>query len=61
MIFSVAEQIAYLSSVLTLAPGDMVFTGTPAGAGAETGEFLAPGDRVSVTVEPIGTLETIIR
>jgi 2-keto-4-pentenoate hydratase/2-oxohepta-3-ene-1,7-dioic acid hydratase in catechol pathway len=60
MTFSIAEQIAYLSSVATLHPGDILMTGTPAGAGAETGEFLKPGDRVAVSVGTLGTVVTSI-
>jgi 2-keto-4-pentenoate hydratase/2-oxohepta-3-ene-1,7-dioic acid hydratase in catechol pathway len=60
MIFSVQEQIAYLSTVTPLYPGDLIMTGTPAGAGAETGEFLRPGDRVTVSIEGLGSLTTCI-
>ncbi len=56
MIFSLAEQIAHLSSRLTLHPGDLVLTGTPAGVGLARGEFLKAGDEVSVWIESIGTL-----
>jgi len=56
LIFSMAEQIAHLSSRLTLHPGDVIATGTPAGCGAARGRFLEPGDRVSIWVENIGTL-----
>jgi len=56
LIFSVAEQISYLSSRLTLRPGDVIATGTPAGCGAARGRFLKPGDRVSIWVEGVGTL-----
>jgi 2-keto-4-pentenoate hydratase/2-oxohepta-3-ene-1,7-dioic acid hydratase in catechol pathway len=56
LIFSMAEQIAHLSSRLTLQPGDVIATGTPAGCGAARGRFLKPGDRVSIWVEGIGTL-----
>jgi 2-keto-4-pentenoate hydratase/2-oxohepta-3-ene-1,7-dioic acid hydratase in catechol pathway len=56
LIFSVAEQISHLSSRLTLRPGDVIATGTPAGCGAAHGRFLRPGDRVSVWVENIGLL-----
>lgn len=58
MIFSIEEQIAYLSSVLPLVPGDIIMTGTPAGTGAEAGEFLKPGDRVDVSIDGIGRLTT---
>lgn len=60
MTFSLQEQLAYISSVITLVPGDIVMTGTPAGTGAESGEFLAPGDRVTVEIEGIGVLATSI-
>jgi 2-keto-4-pentenoate hydratase/2-oxohepta-3-ene-1,7-dioic acid hydratase in catechol pathway len=56
LIFSVAEQISHLSSRLTLKPGDVIATGTPAGCGAARGRFLKPGDRVSVWVEGVGIL-----
>lgn len=60
MIFTIAEQIAHLSSLVTLHPGDIVLTGTPAGVGAETGERLARGDVVRVEIEGIGRLVTRI-
>jgi 2-keto-4-pentenoate hydratase/2-oxohepta-3-ene-1,7-dioic acid hydratase in catechol pathway len=56
LIFSMAEQIAHLSSRLTLRPGDVIATGTPAGVGAARGRFLEPGDHVRVWVEGIGEL-----
>ena len=56
MIFTVAEQISHLSSRLTLLPGDVIATGTPAGCGAALGRFLQPGDRVSIWVQDIGVL-----
>lgn len=56
LIFTVAEQIAHLSSRLTLLPGDVIATGTPAGCGAARGQFLKPGDRVSIWVQDIGVL-----
>jgi 2-keto-4-pentenoate hydratase/2-oxohepta-3-ene-1,7-dioic acid hydratase in catechol pathway len=51
MIFDVPSVIAYITSFMTLLPGDVVLTGTPAGVGP-----MQPGDDVSVTVEGIGTL-----
>lgn len=60
MIYSVAEQIAHLSSLATLHPGDIVLTGTPAGVGAPRNEFLQPGDRVEIEIEALGRLETWI-
>jgi 2-keto-4-pentenoate hydratase/2-oxohepta-3-ene-1,7-dioic acid hydratase in catechol pathway len=56
MIFTLAEQIAQLSSRVTLYPGDVILTGTPAGVGAGRGEFLKPGDVVRLWIEKIGTL-----
>jgi 2-keto-4-pentenoate hydratase/2-oxohepta-3-ene-1,7-dioic acid hydratase in catechol pathway len=56
MIFSLAEQIAYLSTRITLYPGDLILTGTPAGVGMARKEFLRKGDVVKVWVEDVGTL-----
>src|ERR1700681_2085509 len=56
MIFNLAEQIAHLSSRLTLHPGDIILTGTPAGVGAGRGEFLKGGDVVKIWIERIGSL-----
>ena len=56
MIFTVAEQISHLSGKLTLHPGDVILTGTPAGVGAPRGEFLKAGDEVRITIEGIGEL-----
>ena len=60
MIFTAAEQIAHLSSRLTLHPGDVILTGTPMGVGAETSEFLSAGDVMRVEVEGLGTLTTTV-
>ena len=61
MIFSVAQIIADLSHHFTLMPGDLIFTGTPQGVmqgyPADQKDWLKPGDRVSVTIQGIGTLE----
>jgi len=59
-LYSVAEQIAYLSSRLDLYPGDVILTGTPAGVGMETGTFLRSGDVMRVAIEGLGELETTI-
>jgi 2-keto-4-pentenoate hydratase/2-oxohepta-3-ene-1,7-dioic acid hydratase in catechol pathway len=56
MIFTLAEQIAHLSTRLTLQPGDLILTGTPSGVGLARKEFLKPGDVVKVWIEGIGTL-----
>jgi 2-keto-4-pentenoate hydratase/2-oxohepta-3-ene-1,7-dioic acid hydratase in catechol pathway len=58
MIFSVAEIIAYASQVITLEPGDLIATGTPAGVGVfrDPKVMLSDGDEVSVEIEGVGTL-----
>ncbi len=58
MIFSVAEIIAYASQVITLEPGDLIATGTPAGVGVfrDPKVLLQDGDEVSVEIEGLGTL-----
>lgn len=60
MIFGVAEQIAYLSSRITLQPGDVILTGTPAGVGVAEGQFLREGDVVRQWIESIGEFEFAI-
>ena len=57
MIFDTAEQIEMLSSRVTLRPGDLVLTGTPAGVGMPRGRFLRPGETVRLWIESIGELE----
>lgn len=58
MIFGVPELVAFLSSVVTLTPGDVIFTGTPAGVGAarDPQRFLRPGDIVETTIAGLGGL-----
>lgn len=58
MVFGVPELIALLSAVTPLLPGDLVYTGTPAGVGVfrEPRLFLRPGDELTTTVEGVGTL-----
>jgi 2-keto-4-pentenoate hydratase/2-oxohepta-3-ene-1,7-dioic acid hydratase in catechol pathway len=51
MVFNVGVLIAYVSSIMTLEPGDLLFTGTPAGVGR-----LEPGDVVDVEIEGLGKL-----
>jgi 2-keto-4-pentenoate hydratase/2-oxohepta-3-ene-1,7-dioic acid hydratase in catechol pathway len=51
MIFSVQQLMLYISSIMTLKPGDLILTGTPAGVGQ-----LQAGDVVSVHIDGIGTL-----
>jgi len=58
MVFAVPVLVAYISSVMTLEPGDLIFTGTPAGVGStrDPRRYLTPGDEVVSTIEGIGTL-----
>ena len=60
---SIAEIIEELSSGMTLLPGTIIATGTPAGVGMgfETPKFLASGDVVACTIEGIGTLRNTVR
>jgi len=61
MIWTVREQIAYLSTIVTLEPGDVIATGTPTGVGKGRGIFLKDGDRVRATVAGIGSLDNEVR
>ena len=54
--FGVAELVAYLSRYTTLEPGDVVFTGTPAGVGYPDARYLGPGDVVVVKVDGVADL-----
>jgi len=56
MIFNIAEQIEMLSSRVTLYPGDLVLTGTPAGVGAARKRFLKPGEEIRLFIEKLGEL-----
>lgn len=61
MIYSVAEQIARASELMTLDPGDVVLTGTPAGVGVPKGTFLKPGDKIDAEIAGIGKLSVEIK
>ena len=63
MIFSIPEQIAYISSIMTLEPGDIISTGTPVGAGGVGGgdASLRDGDELVCEIEKIGTLRNRVR
>jgi 2-keto-4-pentenoate hydratase/2-oxohepta-3-ene-1,7-dioic acid hydratase in catechol pathway len=63
MIFSVAEIIAYVSQVITLEPGDLIATGTPAGVGVfkDPKVLLKDGDEVSIEIDGLGTLTNPVR
>jgi 2-keto-4-pentenoate hydratase/2-oxohepta-3-ene-1,7-dioic acid hydratase in catechol pathway len=56
LIFNVAEQIAGLSARVTLQPGDLILTGTPAGVGMARNRFLQEGDVVKLWIEQIGEM-----
>ena len=53
-------MIQYITSIMSLYPGDLISTGTPSGTGMERNEFLNPGDVVEIEIEGIGTLRTPI-
>ena len=55
MIFDINQLITFVSSVMTLEPGDLLFTGTPAGVGP-----LRPGDKVEVKIDHLGTLQNFV-
>jgi 2-keto-4-pentenoate hydratase/2-oxohepta-3-ene-1,7-dioic acid hydratase in catechol pathway len=63
MIFGVAEIVAFVSEAITLEPGDLIATGTPAGVGftRTPPRFLAAGDTVTVEVEGVGALTNPVR
>ena len=61
MIFGVPEQIAYASSIMTLEPGDIISTGTPAGAGLGGDTSLRDGDELVCEIEKIGKLRNKVR
>lgn len=56
LIFDVPFLVSYLSEVMTLLPGDLIFTGTPSGVGMPDKRFLVAGDVITTTVEGIGTM-----
>jgi 2-keto-4-pentenoate hydratase/2-oxohepta-3-ene-1,7-dioic acid hydratase in catechol pathway len=61
MIFDVPTLVSFLSSVTTLATGDLIFTGTPEGVGAAQGKFLADGDVITTTIDGIGTMSNRVK
>jgi 2-keto-4-pentenoate hydratase/2-oxohepta-3-ene-1,7-dioic acid hydratase in catechol pathway len=63
MVFPVAELISYISHGITLEPGDLLVTGTPAGVGFTRTPpiFLRPGDEVTVEIEGVGALTNPVR
>jgi 2-keto-4-pentenoate hydratase/2-oxohepta-3-ene-1,7-dioic acid hydratase in catechol pathway len=63
LIFNIFDQIAEISQVMTLEPGDVIFTGTPGGVGVamEPPCFLKDGDVVRVEIDEVGVLEAVMR
>jgi len=59
LIFSIPVLVEYLSSICTLEPGDLIFTGTPEGVGAGRGRLLTAGDVIDSGAEVIGSLRNI--
>jgi 2-keto-4-pentenoate hydratase/2-oxohepta-3-ene-1,7-dioic acid hydratase in catechol pathway len=58
MVFGVADLIAYITQTITLEPGDLIATGTPAGVGAfrKPPVFMQPGDEITIEIEGLGSL-----
>jgi 2-keto-4-pentenoate hydratase/2-oxohepta-3-ene-1,7-dioic acid hydratase in catechol pathway len=58
MVFGVADLIAYITQTITLEPGDLIATGTPAGVGAfrKPPAFMQPGDEITIEIEGLGSL-----
>ena len=63
MVFGVAELVAFASRTITLEPGDVLVTGTPAGVGMATDppRYLADGDRMRVEIDGLGELDNTVR
>jgi ureidoglycolate lyase len=62
-VFDVWDQIAHVSQVMTLEPGDLIFTGTPGGVGMamKPPSFLQDGDRVRIEIDRLGALDAVCR
>jgi len=56
LIFDVPQLVSYLSGILTLRPGDVIFTGTPGGVGVFQNKLLRDGDVVTTTIDGLGTI-----
>ncbi len=58
MVFGVADLIAFITRTITLEPGDLIATGTPAGVGAfrDPPAFMQPGDEITIEIEGLGSL-----
>jgi len=60
MIYSVADVVSFLSFLMTLEPGDIILTGTPAGVAVASGKFLQPGDEIECRIENLGILNNTL-
>lgn len=60
MIYDIYDQIEYLSTVMTLEPGDILATGTPSGVGAASNRFLVVGDVMRLEIEGLGHIENTV-
>jgi 2-keto-4-pentenoate hydratase/2-oxohepta-3-ene-1,7-dioic acid hydratase in catechol pathway len=62
MIFNVAQLIAYISTIMTLTPGDIISTGTPEGVilGMDPRVWLKPGDEVVIEIGKLGQLRNTL-
>ena len=62
MVYNIWDQIAYLSTVMTLEPGDVLATGTPSGVGGamKPPKYLVVGDRMRVDIEGLGHIENVV-
>jgi 2-keto-4-pentenoate hydratase/2-oxohepta-3-ene-1,7-dioic acid hydratase in catechol pathway len=63
MIFGVAEIVAFVSQAITLEPGDLIITGTPAGVGAfrDPPIWLQPGDEITIEIDGVGSITNPVR
>jgi len=61
MVFPVAAVVEFISSFVTLEPGDVISTGTPSGVGAAKGKFLKPGDQIEAEIDTIGVLRNPVQ
>lgn len=60
MIFKIPALVAHISRAMTLRPGDVIATGTPAGCGVADGRYLRPGDVVECEIEKVGSLRNTV-
>ena len=63
MVFGVAEIVAFVSEAITLEPGDLILTGTPAGVGVfrDPPVLLKPGDEITIEIDGLGALTNPVR